>query len=313
MNKRALRKIIEDRAFFHGFSHVGISKAEFMEPEARRLENWLNNGMQATMHYLEDHFDNRVDPTKLVPGAKSVISLLFNYAPKEVIPSEENYKIARYAYGKDYHNFVKRKLRKLLRDLREEIGEINGRVFLDAEPVLERDWAKRSGLGWTGKNTLLINKETGSYYFIAELISDLELDFDAPIKDYCGSCTRCIDACPTEAISPSGYIVDSGKCISYLTIELKEAIPEGFKNKMEDWIFGCDICQEVCPWNKFSVANKEDRLTPKEGLKDMRKRDWEEITHEVFDEIFFGSALKRTKFEGIKRNIAFAKNENNGK
>ena len=310
MDKKALRLFIEERARFHGFSHIGISKAEFMEEEAQRLETWLNQSFHGQMHYLEDHFDKRVDPTKLVPGAKSVISLLYNYFPEAPLETEDNYKIGRYAYGKDYHNFIKRKLRKLIKDIRGKVGDIHGRVFLDAEPVLERDWAKRSGLGWIGKNTMLINKEEGSYFLIAELIVDLELEYDSKLKDYCGTCTRCIDACPTDAISEKGYVLDSSKCISYLTIELRDKIPETFQNKMEDWIFGCDICQEVCPWNKFAKPHIEYRFTPKEELKQMRKKDWEELTHEVFDDVFFGSPLKRAKFEGIKRNISFVKNEN---
>jgi len=306
MNRRELKQYLEDRAVFHGFTQVAIAKAEPMDEEARRLENWLNQKHQGNMDYLEDHFDLRTDPTKLVPGAKSVISLLYNYYPEETLPMEGNYKIARYAYGSDYHRFMKKKLVKLFKDLESKVGAINGRVFVDSAPVLERDWAKRAGQGWIGKNSLLINKQQGSYFLLAEIISDLEFEYGHPISDYCGSCTKCIDACPTDAIADTGYIVDASKCISYLTIELKEKIPETFKGKMEDWIFGCDICQEVCPWNRFSKPHQEPRFLPPSLLRSMERSDWEELTEIVFDAITEdGSPLNRPAFEGIKRNIQF--------
>ncbi len=305
MDKTALKRFLIEKAQDLGFDEIRVSKAEFMEEEARRLDDWLNNNHQGEMSYLENHFEKRVDPTKLVPGAKSVISLLFNYYPHQELPSEDNYKIARYAYGKDYHNFIKKKLKKLLTELKEKVGDINGRAFVDSAPVLERDWAKRSGLGWIGKNTLLLNKNRGSYFFLAELITDLELDYDSPVKDHCGTCTRCIDACPTDAILDNGYILDASKCISYLTIELKNNIPPAYKNDMQDWIFGCDICQEVCPWNRFSKPHNEDRLHPTDELKKMRKSDWKEITEDLFDSLFTGTAVKRTKYKGLKRNISF--------
>ena len=305
MDKTALKRFLIEKAKELGFEEIRVSKAEFMEEEARRLDDWLNNNHQGEMSYLENYFDKRVDPTKLVPGAKFVVSLLFNYYPEEEIETENNYKIAKYAYGKDYHNFIKKKLKKLILALKEQIGDFTGRAFVDSAPVLERDWAKRSGLGWIGKNTLLLTKQKGSYFFLAELILDVEFEYDHPVKDHCGTCTRCIDACPTDAIAENGYILDASKCISYLTIELKENIPQEFKDKMEDWVFGCDICQEVCPWNRFSMPHTENRLTPKEELKNMRKQDWEELSEEVFESLFIGTAVKRTKFKGLKRNISF--------
>jgi len=309
MTKQELKTFFVERALSHGFMQVGFAKAEPMEPEARRLESWLNNKHQGNMNYLEDHFDLRTDPTKLVPGAKSVVSLLYNYYPEEELDMEDNYKIARYAYGRDYHRFIKKKLVRLFHEIEEKIGAINGRVFVDSAPVLERDWAKRSGVGWVGKNTLLINKDRGSYFLLAEFISDIEFEYDHPIKDYCGSCTKCIDACPTDAIAESGYLVDASKCISYLTIELKEAIPNEFKGKMEDWIFGCDICQEVCPWNRFSQPHQEDRFLPPRLLRSMERRDWDELTEIVFDAMFDGSPVNRTMYKGLTRNIQFIKND----
>jgi epoxyqueuosine reductase len=305
MDKTALKRFLIEKAREHGFDEVRVAKAEFMEEEAHRLEDWLNNNHHGEMSYLEDHFDKRVDPTKLVPGAKSVVSLLFNYSPEKEIETVDNYKIARYAYGKDYHYFVKKKLTKLIKALKEKVGDFAGRAFVDSAPILERDWAKRSGLGWIGKNALLLNKEKGSYFLLAELILDIEFEYDHPVTDHCGTCTRCIEACPTDAIATNGYILDASKCISYLTIELKENIPLEFKDKMEDWMFGCDICQEVCPWNRFSTPNKEPRLTPKDELASMRKKDWEEITEEVFDSLFSGTPIKRAQYHGLKRNIAF--------
>jgi len=286
---------------------VGISKAEFLEDEAPRLEEWLFQNYHSSMSYMADHFDKRLDPSKLVPGAKSVISLVFNYYTEDRQTDSEAPKIAMYAYGKDYHKIIKKRLKQLLIKLREQFGEIDGRCFVDSAPVMERQWAARSGIGWQGKNTLLINTKKGSYFFLAEIISDLELDSDHPIKDHCGTCTKCIDACPTDAISAEGYLLDSNKCISYLTIERKDELPEEYKDSMSNWMFGCDICQEVCPWNRFSTPHQEPKLEAKEELLNRSKKDWEEITEEVFDKLFEGSAVKRTKFKGLKRNIDFLK------
>ncbi len=261
------------------------------------------------MGYLANHFDKRVDPTKLVEGAKTVVSLMYNYFPENTQTDPDAPKISRYAYGQDYHFVIKNKLRQLLDFIRESIGEVNGRCFVDSAPVLERDWASLSGLGWIGKNTMLIHPRKGSYYFLAELIIDLELEADHPIRDHCGTCTRCIDACPTEAISPQGYLMDGSKCISYFTIELKEAIPEEMKGKFENWAFGCDICQEVCPWNRFAEKHQEPAFEPHPDLLDMKQKDWEEITEEVFRKVFKKSAVKRTKFSGLKRNIRFLKKQ----
>ncbi|MCP3932372.1 MAG: tRNA epoxyqueuosine(34) reductase QueG [Bacteroidetes bacterium] len=298
-------KLIKDEAFCLGFSFAGVSKAAFMEEEARRLEAWLHQGKHGNMGYMGNHFDKRVDPSKLVPGAKSVLSLLFNYYTDKGQEDSEAPKISKYAYGKDYHFVLKEKLKALLRFIREKIGEVEGRCFVDSAPVLERDWAKRSGLGWIGKNTLLIHPKAGSYFFLAELIIDLELETDVPIRDHCGSCTRCIDACPTDAISPKGYILDGSKCISYLTIELKENIPEEFRGKMKNWMFGCDICQKVCPWNRFSKPHTEPTFEPHPELLQLGKSDWLELTEDVFKDIFRKSAVKRTKYKGLMRNIEF--------
>lgn len=309
MDKSALKRFLIERATSYGFSEVRVSKAEFMEEEAQRLDSWLKKGYQGEMSFLEEHFDKRVDPTKLIPGAKSVVSLLFNYYPEETIETENNFKVARYAYGKDYHNFIRKKLRRLLRDLSGVVGNFNGRVFVDSAPILERDWAKRSGLGWIGKNTLLINKQKGSYFLLAELILDIEFEYDHPVTDHCGTCTRCIDACPTNAIPEEGYFLDASKCISFLTIELKDKIPATFKESMNDWIFGCDICQEVCPWNRFASPHAEDKLKPKVQLQEMRKSDWKEMTQEVFDQLFSGTPFKRVELERLQRNIKFASQE----
>lgn len=289
-----------------GFSFVGIAKAEFMDTEARRLEMWLNKGYQGDMHYMNNYFDLRTDPRKLVEGAKSVISLLYNYHNPDKQTDPEAPKIASYAYGTDYHFVIKDKLKSLLHFINAEIGVVNGRVFVDSAPVLERDWAKRAGNGWIGKNTLLIHPKAGSYFFLAELILDLELVYDTPMRDYCGTCRRCIEACPTEAIAPEGFLLDGSKCISYLTIELRdEILPPQYQDKMSGWAFGCDICQEVCPWNRFSKRHKEPEFEPHPQLLDMTKKDWEEITEEVFKEIFKKSAVKRTKIGGLRRNIDF--------
>lgn len=287
-----------------GFSFCGIAKAEFLEDEAPRLEEWLHRGYQGNMQYLENHFDKRLDPRLLVPGAKSIITLGYNYFPQLDLSAENNLKIAKYAYGEDYHFVVKDKLRVLLSEIQQEIGQVGGRAFVDSAPVMERTWAQRGGTGWIGKNSLLLNKQMGSFFFLAELIVDLELEYDSPIKDYCGTCTACMDACPTEAI-PEPYVVDGSKCISYFTIELKEAIPQEVKGKFENWIFGCDICQDVCPWNRFSTAHREPRFEPTQELKEFTKKDWQEITDEVFQQVFKKSAVNRTKLQGLKRNIAF--------
>lgn len=289
-----------------GFDFCGISKAGFLEEEAPRLEKWLNQNMHGQMHYMANHFDKRLDPTKLVEGAKSVVSLVYNYYPKTDLANETGYKMAKYAYGKDYHFVVKDKLKTFYNKICEEVGEVNGRVFVDSAPVHERAWAAKSGIGWVGKNSLLLNKNQGSFFFLAELILDLDLEYDIPVTDHCGTCTACMDACPTEAI-PEPYVVDGSRCISYFTIELKENIPPEFKGKFEDWIFGCDICQDVCPWNRFSKPHQEPEFDPHPDLAGMTKRDWEETTEEVFQKIFKKSAVKRTKFSGLKRNIGFVK------
>lgn len=299
-------QFIKNEAKRLGFLNCGIAKAEFLEKEAPRLEAWLNNGYQGSMRYMENHFDKRLDPRLLVDGAKSVISLSYNYYPEQ-FQNPDSYKISKYAYGEDYHYVIKEKLKELLVSIQHEIGEVNGRCFVDSAPVLERAWAERAGLGWNGKHSLLIQKQHGSFFFLAELIVDLELAYDEPFKtDHCGECTRCIDACPTEAILPNNTI-DSNKCISHLTIELKDNIPNQFKNDMENWMFGCDICQDVCPWNRFSKPHSEPLFAPKEELLNYTKKDWEEITAETFGKIFNKSAVKRTKFSGLQRNIRFLK------
>ncbi|SEP99923.1 tRNA epoxyqueuosine(34) reductase QueG [Neolewinella agarilytica] len=306
MSPAQLSTLVKQTALDAGFSFVGVAKAGPMEEEARHLEEWLRQGRHGSMHWMENHFDKRVDPTKLVPGAKSVVSLLYNYFPEDDRPSQEAPKISRYAYGEDYHKVVRAKLREVVQRVEESIGSpIDGRVFVDSAPVLERDWARRAGVGWTGKNTLLINPKAGSYFFLAEIISDLNLAPDQEIKDYCGTCTACIDACPTEAISPEGYLLDGSKCISYLTIELREAIPEEFAGRMEGWAFGCDICQEVCPWNRFSSPHKEPAFNAHPDLPEMSSREVREMTEEVFRRVFQKSAVKRTKFTGLRRNIDF--------
>jgi epoxyqueuosine reductase len=300
MSVRKHTDFIKATANSSGFSFCGISKAEFLKDEAPRLEEWLKRNYQGEMHYLENYFDKRLDPTLLVPGAKSVISLVYNYYPKTDINGE--LKIAKYAYGEDYHDVIKEKLSDFMTSIEDEIGHVNGRVFVDSAPVMERAWAQRSGLGWIGKNSLLLNRSMGSFFFLAEIILDLELEYDGPTKDYCGSCTACIDACPTGAI-PEPYVVDGSKCISYFTIELKGAIDEKQQSSsFGNWIFGCDICQDVCPWNRFSKPHNEPRFDPKTEMKEM---EWREMTKEVFEKVFSKSALKRTKFEGLKRNIDF--------
>jgi epoxyqueuosine reductase len=303
LNKTQYTHFIKQKAAELGFFYCGISKAEFLEEEAPRLENWLKRSMHGQMGYMENHFDKRLDPRILVPGAKSVVSLLLNYYPEQTQP-EDSLKISKYAYGTDYHFVIKDKLKTLLEAINEEIGEVGGRCFVDSAPVLDKAWAKKSGLGWVGKNSNLINPKSGSFFFIAELIIDLELDYDGPIKDYCGTCTRCIDACPTDAITEA-YVVDGSKCISYFTIELKGQIPEEVNGKFGNWVFGCDICQDVCPWNRFSKPHNEAAFMPHEKLPQLNAADWQEITHEIFQEIFRKSAVKRTGFAGLQRNISF--------
>ena len=297
--------IIKSEAKRLGFLSCGISKAGFLEQEAPRLEKWLNNNMQGQMNYMENHFDKRLDPTLLVEGAKSVISLLLNYYPSE-FQKEDSYKISKYAYGHDYHFVIKEKLKELLHFIQTEIGEVSGRAFVDSAPVLDKAWAAKSGLGWMGKNTNLITQKVGSFYFIAELIVDVVLEYDAPTTDHCGSCTACIDACPTEAIV-APYVVDGSKCISYFTIELKENIPTEMKGKFDDWVFGCDVCQDVCPWNRFSKPHNEPLFQANPELLSFTKKDWEEITSAVFKVVFKNSAVNRTKLEGLQRNLAFLK------
>jgi len=307
MNLVERTNIIKKKATELGFEFCGIAKALQLEDDARRLESWLNKGLQGNMQYMENYFDLRIDPQKLVPGAKSVITLLMNYYPEQ---NQNTYapKIAKYAYGQDYHEVIKAKLNALLQSIKENIGEINGRGFVDSAPVLERSWAQKSGLGWIGKNGNLINKKNGSFFFIATLITDIELTYDnAYTKDYCGSCTKCIDNCPTDAILP-GKVIDGSKCISYFTIELKEMlIPETMKNKFDNWMFGCDICQDVCPWNRFSKPTNEIKFKPLPEILNFSNSDWEELTEESFKKIFAHSPLKRSKWSGIKRNLQFIK------
>jgi len=288
-----------------GFSFCGVSKAEFLDEEAPKLEEWLSRGYQGKMSYLENYFDKRLDPTVLVPGAKSVISLMYNYYPKKDLAQDGQFKIAKYAYGVDYHIVIKEKLGQFMDRIYHNIGDVQGRAFVDSAPVMERAWAKKSGGGWVGKNSLLLNRKMGSFFFLAELILDLELDCDGPVKDYCGTCTACMDACPTDAI-PEPYVVDGSKCISYFTIELKGAIPPDVKGKFENWIFGCDICQDVCPWNKFSKPHQESGFEPDPDLEKMTRRDWTEITDSVYKKLFKKSAVKRPTLKGLRRNIAFA-------
>jgi len=302
-SKEKHTQFIKQKAAELGFDFCGISKAEKLENEESQLETWLSKGFHGKMAYMENHFDLRLDPTKLVPGSKSVISLLYNYFP-DSDATNSTYKISKYAYGKDYHYVIKDKLKSMLELLRDEIGDVSGRVFVDSAPVMERQWAAKSGLGWLGKNALLINKNQGSYFFLAEMILDLELEYDGPIKDYCGTCTKCMDACPTEAIL-DGRIIDASKCISYLTIELKDEIPDGFNGKFKNWIFGCDICQDVCPWNRFSKNHKEPQFEKTEGVKAVIDEERIEFTEEVFGKLFKDSPIKRTKYKGFMRNLDF--------
>jgi epoxyqueuosine reductase len=305
-NKLKNTSLIKAEALRLGFEFIGFSKAEKLEEEAKLLEKWLNQNYNGNMSFMEDHFEKRIDPTKLVAGSKSVITLLYNYHNPETQQDETAPKISQYAYGNDYHHVIKYKLKTLLYYIQDEIGEVSGRCFIDSAPILERTWAERSGTGWIGKNSLLINKNSGSYFFLAELILDLELNYDSPIQDYCGTCTRCIDACPTGAIV-GDKVVDGSKCISYLTIELKEAMPTEFQGKMDNWMFGCDVCQTVCPWNTFAKKHNEPKFEPHPDLLNMTKNDWEEITEDVFHKVFRKSAVKRAQFGGLTRNIEFLK------
>ena len=301
--------VVKEIAQQLGFMACGISKADFLEEEALRLEQWLKAGKHGKMAYMENHFDKRLDPRLLLPGAKSVVSVLLNYSSDEQ-QAEGAPKISKYAYGTDYHYVIKDKLKQLFRSLQEQIGEVNGRVFVDSAPVMDKAWAVRSGLGWMGKNTNLITQKVGSFFFIAEMILDLELEYDTPVTDHCGTCTACIDACPTDAIIED-KVIDSNKCISYLTIELNEQIPNSFKDKMEGWVFGCDICQDVCPWNRFSSASKENQFKAHPKLKELHENDWTELTEVVFKDVFKKSAVKRAGFMKLSENIAFSGNAKN--
>ncbi|MFD1603864.1 tRNA epoxyqueuosine(34) reductase QueG [Flavobacterium artemisiae] len=304
-SKEIYSKFIKEEAKRLGFLSCGISKAGFLEQEAPRLEKWLKDNRNGQMAYMENHFDKRLDPTILVEDGKSVVSLLLNYYP-DSLQNEESFKISKYAYGQDYHFVIKDKLKELLHSIQENIGEVSGRAFVDSAPVLDKAWAAKSGLGWIGKNSNLITQKVGSFYFIAELIIDLDLEYDYAVTDHCGSCTACIDACPTQAIV-APYVVDGSKCISYYTIELKENIPSEMRGKFDEWMFGCDTCQDVCPWNRFSKPHSEPLFSPNSELLSFSKKDWNEITEETFKVVFKNSPIKRTKFEGLKRNIAFLK------
>lgn len=307
MQKGNYSSLIKKKAQDFGFDSCGISKADFLAEEAPKLEQWLTANMHGQMHFMSQNFNKRLDPRLLFDGCKSVISLILNYYPEQE-QAEGLPKISRYAYGRDYHKVLKGKCKKLIEELQAEIGDFNARVFVDSAPIMDKVWAKKSGLGWIGKHSNLINRQIGSYFFIAEILCDLDLEADASINDYCGTCTKCIDACPTDAIVEP-YVVDGSKCISYLTIELKEQIPSTFKNQYKDWIFGCDICQEVCPWNRFAKPNKTQDLAYNSEKLDLTWGDWEEITEEIFDKKFAGSPLKRAKIEGLKRNLHFVKPE----
>ena len=302
-NTRIIKKIANEL----GFDACGIAEARNLSEQESYLKDWLGKGYHGQMGYMANHFDKRLDPVKLVPGAKSVVSLLYNYYPKKDLAEGKELKIAKYAYGKDYHIVIRDKLNLFLRKIKDELGEVEGRAFVDSAPVMERQWAQLAGLGWLGKNGLLLNKQMGSFFFIAELIIDLELDQDRPVLDHCGSCTKCIEACPTEAIVQDG-VVDGSKCISYYTIELKPEFAIDSDKDFEGWAFGCDICQNVCPWNRFSMPHNEIDFEPSEELLNMGSKDWQEITQEVFSSLFSKSAVKRTKLEGLQRNISYSKN-----
>jgi epoxyqueuosine reductase len=301
------KQLITNKAHELGFFHVGFSSADFLEEEAPRLENWLNKNHHGEMAYMANHFDKRLDPRLLVEDAKTVISLLFNYYTDQQQSDPEAPKISKYAYGEDYHHVIKDKLNELIACIQDEIGAVHGRGFVDSAPVMDKAWAKKAGLGWIGKNSNLIHPKKGSFFFIADLILDLKIEADGPIKDYCGTCTKCIDACPTDAIIEP-YVVNGSKCISYLTIELKdELLPKEFEGKMDNWMFGCDICQDVCPWNRFSVLHNEERFIPHPDLLDLKKQNWIDLQEEGFQILFQRSPVKRTKYKGLKRNITFLK------
>lgn len=302
--KNKYSESIKAKAKDLGFLSCGISKAEFLEEEAPRLEKWLKEKRNGEMKYMENYFDKRLDPRVLFEGCKSVVSVLVNYFPAEKQKDPEAPILSTYAYGEDYHFVIKRKLNELLLFIQSEIGEVNGRIFVDSAPVMDKAWAKKSGLGWIGKNSNLISNKNGSFFFIGELLMDVELEYDTEIKDYCGTCTRCIDACPTGAIIQP-QVVDGSKCISYFTIELKDAIPQQMKGQFENRMFGCDICQEVCPWNRFSKPHSESAFLPHPDLLEMTKLQWQNISKEAFNVLFKNSAVKRTKYSGLKRNIEF--------
>jgi epoxyqueuosine reductase len=299
------KNLIKSEAYRLGFDFVGVSKAEFLEEDAPRLEEYLNKNLNGKMAYMENHFDKRLDPRLLVNDAKTVVSFLINYYPNQK-QNENSPKIAKYAYGQDYHLVIRQKLNELLEFINNEIGEVSGRGFVDSAPVLDKAWAKKSGLGWVGKSGNLINKKSGSFFFIAELILDLELPSDTIVTDHCGTCTACIDECPTEAIVEP-MVVDGSKCISYYTIELKESIPESVHGTFDNWMFGCDICQDVCPWNRLSKPHNEPLFNPHPDLLSMTNKDWDQINQESFSKLFSKSAVKRTKLAGLKRNISFLK------
>ncbi|MFZ1704087.1 MAG: tRNA epoxyqueuosine(34) reductase QueG [Saprospiraceae bacterium] len=305
IQKQDITKSIKQKAEELGFLSIGVVKAERLDEAALHLERWLNKGLHGEMSYMENHFEKRVDPRLLVSGAKSVISLAYNYFSTEKQVDSTAPKISMYAFGKDYHKVVRKKLNLLFQFIQEKVGKVEGRVFVDSAPVLEREWAKKSGIGWVGKHTLLVHPKKGSYFFLGEIILDVDLEYDPPIKDYCGTCRKCIDACPTDAIHQDGYFVDGSKCISYLTIELKDKISSSFKGKMENWMFGCDICQDVCPWNRFSEPHNEGAFKPSDNLLTMTKEAWLDLSETTFQRLFEGSAVKRTKYEGLKRNIRF--------
>ena len=304
-NKKNYTELIKNEAKRLGFISCGISRAEFLEDEAPRLEKWLKMKMNGEMKYMENYFEKRLDPTKLVDDAKSIISLTYNYYPED-LQNKEVPKVSKYAYGMDYHYVIKEKLNFFLTFIKDKIGDVHGRAFVDSAPILEKAWAAKSGIGWVGKNSNLITKQVGSFYFLAELIVDLDLDYDTIESDHCGQCTACIDSCPTEAITEP-YVVDGSKCISYFTIELKENIPQEFKGKFDDWVFGCDVCQDVCPWNKFSKPHKEPLFQSSSELMKMSRDEWNEITEETFNKIFKNSAVKRTGYKGLTRNLNFIK------
>ncbi len=300
---RSRSALIKSKAHELGFLACGVSKADFLASEAPRLEQWLRQGKNGNMAYMEGHFDMRLDPRLIVPGARSVISLAYNYFTQQKQSDPEAPKLSTYAHGRDYHKVVKKRLKPLMDLITEQYGEVSMRCFVDSAPVMEKAWAERAGIGWRGKHTNVIRQGAGSFFFLCEIILDLELEPDAPATDHCGTCRRCIDACPTDAITPYG--VDGSRCISYLTIELKEAIPQEFAGRMEGWAFGCDICQQVCPWNRFSTPHSEAAFTAKPELLALSADEWKGMTEVVFDQLFEGSPVKRTKYEGLKRNIRF--------